>query len=80
MHDLCYIFQSFLANEDIGDSLEGVETLITKHENFEKTLAAQEEKFKASHNITLTKKKRLATVESFIFYCVYRHWMRLRPR
>ena len=44
------IFQSFLANEDIGDSLEGVEALITKHENFEKTLAAQEEKFKVSHN------------------------------
>ena len=41
------ILQSFLANEDIGDSLESVEALITKHENFEKTLAAQEEKFKA---------------------------------
>ena len=57
LHNLCYynFFQSFLANEDIGDSLEGVEALITKHENFEKTLAAQEEKFKASHNI-LTQK------------------------
>ena len=43
------IFQSFLANEDIGDSLEGVEALITKHENFEKTLAAQEEKFKVDY-------------------------------
>ena len=44
-----HTFQSFLANEDIGDSLEGVEALITKHENFEKTLAAQEEKFKVAN-------------------------------
>ena len=49
---MIYIFQSFLANEDIGDSLEGVEALITKHENFEKTLAAQEEKFKVTNYIT----------------------------
>lgn len=46
-----YKFQSFLTNEDIGDSLEGVEALITKHENFEKTLAAQEEKFKVAKTI-----------------------------
>lgn len=39
--------QTFLATEDIGDSLETVEALITKHENFDKSLAAQEEKFKA---------------------------------
>lgn len=38
--------QSFLAIEDIGDSLDRVEALITKHKNFEKTLVAQEEKFK----------------------------------
>jgi len=40
--------QLFLANEDIGDSLDEVETLITKHKNFEKSLTAQEEKFKVS--------------------------------
>lgn len=38
--------QSFLAIEDIGDSLDSVEALITKHKNFEKSLVAQEEKFK----------------------------------
>lgn len=39
--------QNFLTSEDIGDSLETVEALITKNENFDKSLAAQEEKFKA---------------------------------
>ena len=38
--------QSFLAVEDIGDTLDAVEALITKHNNFEKSLVAQEEKFK----------------------------------
>ena len=38
--------QSFLAVEDVGDSLDSVEGLITKHKNFEKSLVAQEEKFK----------------------------------
>ena len=41
------VFQAFLANEDLGDSLDGVEALIKKHEDFEKSLAAQEEKIKA---------------------------------
>lgn len=38
--------QAFLANTDLGDSLDGVEALIKKHEDFEKSLAAQEEKIK----------------------------------
>lgn len=39
--------EAFLANDDLGDSLDGVEALIKKHEDFEKSLAAQEEKIKA---------------------------------
>lgn len=39
--------ESFLANEDLGDSLDAVESLIKKQEDFEKSLAAQEEKIKA---------------------------------
>jgi spectrin alpha len=31
----------------LGDSLDSVESLIKKHEDFEKSLAAQEEKIKA---------------------------------
>lgn len=38
--------QLFLAVEDLGDSLDSAEALITKHKNFEKSLVAQEEKFK----------------------------------
>ncbi|XP_065916481.1 spectrin alpha chain, non-erythrocytic 1-like [Dysidea avara] len=39
--------EAFLAAEELGDSLNGVEVLIKKHEDFEKTLVAWEEKFKA---------------------------------
>lgn len=38
--------EAFLANKDLGDSLDSVEALIKKHEDFEKSLAAQEEKIK----------------------------------
>ncbi|XP_071155968.1 spectrin alpha chain-like isoform X8 [Mytilus edulis] len=38
--------EAFLANRDLGDSLDNVEALIKKHEDFEKSLAAQEEKIK----------------------------------
>nr|XP_018898887.1 PREDICTED: spectrin beta chain, non-erythrocytic 1 isoform X2 [Bemisia tabaci] len=33
--------EAFLNNEDLGDSLSGVEALLRKHEAFEKTIAAQ---------------------------------------
>ncbi|UYV70522.1 SPTAN1 [Cordylochernes scorpioides] len=39
--------EAFLSNDDLGDSLDGVEALIKKHEDFEKSLAAQEEKIGA---------------------------------
>merc|ERR1711892_334918 len=39
--------EAFLINQDLGDSLDSVEALIKKHEDFEKSLAAQEEKIKA---------------------------------
>ena len=42
------MFQAFLANEDLGDSLDSVEALFKKHDDFEKSLAAQEEKIKVS--------------------------------
>ncbi|XP_021352010.1 spectrin alpha chain-like [Mizuhopecten yessoensis] len=38
--------EAFLANDDLGDSLDSVEAFIKKHEDFEKSLAAQEEKIK----------------------------------
>ena len=36
-----------LGNQDIGDSLDAVEALVKKHEDFEKSLVAQDEKVKA---------------------------------
>lgn len=36
--------KAFLLNEDLGDSLDSVEALLKKHEDFEKSLSAQEEK------------------------------------
>lgn len=38
--------ESFLSNDNLGESLDDVEALIKKHEDFEKSLAAQEEKAK----------------------------------
>ncbi|KAJ8384905.1 hypothetical protein AAFF_G00197130 [Aldrovandia affinis] len=39
--------EAFLLNEDLGDSLDSVEALVKKHEDFEKSLSAQEEKITA---------------------------------
>ena len=38
--------ESFLSNDNLGESLDDVEALLKKHEDFEKSLAAQEEKAK----------------------------------
>uniref|UniRef100_A0AAQ5ZRE4 Spectrin alpha chain, non-erythrocytic 1 n=1 Tax=Amphiprion ocellaris TaxID=80972 RepID=A0AAQ5ZRE4_AMPOC len=40
--------EAFLLNEDLGDSLDSVEALLKKHEDFEKSLSAQEEKITVS--------------------------------
>lgn len=39
--------EAFLANQDLGDSMDSVESLLKKQEDFEKSLAAQEEKIRA---------------------------------
>jgi spectrin alpha len=39
--------EAFLANDDLGDSLDSVESLLKKHTDFEKSLTAQEEKVQA---------------------------------
>lgn len=45
---LSVLLQAFLLNEDLGDSLDSVEALLKKHEDFEKSLSAQEEKITVS--------------------------------
>lgn len=37
--------EAFLANEDLGDSLDSAEALLKKHNDFETSLAAQDVKF-----------------------------------
>jgi len=37
--------EAFLASEDVGGSLDGVEALIKKHEDFDKSLNAQVAKY-----------------------------------
>lgn len=44
--------ESFLANDNLGESLDDVEALIKKHEDFEKSLAAQEEKAKYLEDVS----------------------------
>ena len=39
--------EAFLANKDLGTSLDDVESLLKKHEDFEKSLEAQEAKVQA---------------------------------
>ena len=39
--------EAFLVNQDLGNSLDSIQALIEKHKDFEKSLAAQEEKVKA---------------------------------
>ncbi|XP_070531768.1 spectrin alpha chain, non-erythrocytic 1-like isoform X3 [Ptychodera flava] len=39
--------EAFLTSESVGDSLDGVESLIKKHEDFDKAINAQEEKISA---------------------------------
>jgi len=40
--------KAFLADDNLGDSLDGVEALIRKHEDFDKSFAAQAEKINVS--------------------------------
>ena len=70
---ISFELQSFLAIEDVGDSLDSVEALIKKHENFEKSLAAQEEKSKVSLDTA-----QVCQHLSLVFVCC-RYWKR-QPR
>ena len=45
--------EPLLRDHDLGDSIDQVEELIRKHEDFEKTVYAQEDKFNAIKRATL---------------------------
>lgn len=42
-----------LKDDNMGDSIDAVEELLRKHEDFEKTVYAQEDKFNAIKRLTL---------------------------
>ena len=46
-----------LTDPNVGDSIDTVEELLRKHEDFEKTVSAQEEKFNAIKRLTLVSVK-----------------------
>ncbi len=56
--------ESYLTNEELGETLDQVENLIKRHEQFEKSLMAQEDRFNALRNLKkLEKKRQLPPVE-----------------
>ena len=53
--------EPYLLNEDLGETLDQVEHLIKKHETFEKTIQAQEERFNALRKLTTLELRNLHT-------------------
>lgn len=53
--------EPYLMSQELGHTIDEVECLIKKHEAFEKSAAAQEERFGAL--------ERLTTVSCLYFYC-----------
>ncbi|XP_023313664.1 spectrin beta chain, non-erythrocytic 1 isoform X1 [Trichogramma pretiosum] len=56
--------EPMLRDEQLGDSIPQVEELIMKHQDFEKTVEAQEERFNALKRITLLEKAFLKQQEA----------------
>lgn len=44
--------EAILANEHLGDSLDSVKAFMNKHQDFQKSLAAQEEEIKTLDELT----------------------------
>jgi len=51
--------EAALADDNLGDSIDAVEELLRKHDDFEKTVEAQEDKFNAIRRLTLVGSCRL---------------------
>lgn len=44
--------EPYLKSQDLGHTIDEVESLIKKHEAFEKSVAAQDDRFSALHRLT----------------------------
>ena len=56
--------EEILSNAELGDSIDAVEELIRKHDDFEKTVEAQEDKFNAIKRLTLV------CMSGSLLYCI----------
>lgn len=54
--------EPYLMSSELGHTIDDVENLIKKHEAFEKSAAAQEERFGALHRLTTVRYFRLKSV------------------
>lgn len=63
--------EPMLQDEKLGESIPQVEELIRKHEDFEKTIEAQEEKFNALKRITMVIFYAIRKLIKFIFVSLY---------
>ncbi len=57
--------EPILEDKNVGDSIDVVEELLRKHEDFEQTVFAQEERFNAIKRRTLVSDARIATETEF---------------
>lgn len=58
--------EPYLMSSELGHTIDEVENLIKKHEAFEKSAAAQEERFIALRRLTTVSKKKLLSYENYI--------------
>ena len=56
--------EPYLLNDDLGETLDQVEQLIKKHETFEKSIHAQEERFNALRRLTTLEIKHQRTLNN----------------
>lgn len=62
--------EPYLLSSELGHTIDEVENLIKKHEAFEKSAAAQEERFSALERLTTVIINKLFKI-NFFFYLLY---------
>uniref|UniRef100_A0A8B9BFF0 Calponin-homology (CH) domain-containing protein n=1 Tax=Anser brachyrhynchus TaxID=132585 RepID=A0A8B9BFF0_9AVES len=67
--------ESFLSDPSYGDSVSEVEELLKKHHDFEKMLAAQEEKFAQLSRKTKVRSRRLMSYFTTAIQYIANHWL-----
>lgn len=70
----CMCIRAFNTPRCLQDSLESVEALLKKQDDFEKTLAAQEEKFQSLNRETAVRSSGSFIALCNLFTFLYRRW------